>query len=240
MRKIIKPMIRLFCLCLLAGFVVNRVEKKSGWVQGHTPGWYEKNMKRPLDFGLSLFAVVLLWPVFLIMWIVVRTMLGSPVIFRQERLGLDHRAFTIMKYRSMLDIRGSDGGLLPDGDRLTGFGRRLRSTSLDELPELFNILKGDMSIVGPRPLLAEYLPRYSRRQLHRHDVRPGLTGLAQVSGRNGLSWGEKFRYDVKYVQKITFFGDLKILVRTIGIVCQRKGIRSSGSETMEIFNGNSI
>ena len=164
--------------------------------------------------------------------------MGSPVIFKQERTGKDEEIFCMYKFRTMTDARDRDGNLLPDEKRLTSFGKMLRSTSLDELPELINIVKGDMSIVGPRPLLVEYLPRYSERQRHRHDIRPGLTGYAQVSGRNSLSWDEKFELDLKYIDKITFWGDLKIILETAAVVWKHEGISSLSSVTMEPFIGN--
>ena len=206
-------------------------------------GIYEKFIKRFLDIVLSLVAIILLSPVMLITAILVRVKLGSPVIFTQERPGkIDKKTgkekiFKMYKFRSMTDARDENGNLLPDDVRLTSFGRKLRSTSLDELPELFNILKGDMSIVGPRPLLVQYLPLYSEKQRHRHDVRPGFTGLAQVSGRNSISWKEKFDWDIEYVNKISFIGDLSIVFRTVAVVLGRSGISRDTSETMEDFTG---
>ena len=206
-------------------------------------GIYEKFIKRFLDIVLSLVAIILLSPVMLITAILVRVKLGSPVIFTQERPGkIDKKTgkekiFKMYNFRSMTDARDENGNLLPDDVRLTSFGRKLRSTSLDELPELFNILKGDMSIVGPRPLLVQYLPLYSEKQRHRHDVRPGFTGLAQVSGRNSISWKEKFDWDIEYVNKISFIGDLSIVFRTVAVVLGRSGISSDTSETMEDFTG---
>ena len=170
--------------------------------------------------------------------VAVRIKLGSPVLFAQERPGLGGKLFTLYKFRTMTDEKGSDGKFLSDDERLTDFGRLLRSTSLDELPELFNILRGEMSLVGPRPLLVEYLKRYSPRQSRRHEVRPGLTGYAQVMGRNSLSWEERLERDVDYVEHITFLGDLKILFGTVKIVLKREGISSKTSPTMEIFIGN--
>lgn len=170
--------------------------------------------------------------------LLVRWKLGSPVLFTQLRPGLQGEIFKIYKFRTMTEEYGADGELLSDAERLTDFGKMLRSTSLDELPELINILRGDMSIVGPRPLLVEYLEKYSDTQKHRHDVRPGLTGLAQVSGRNGLSWEEKFEDDLKYVRKITFLGDLKIICKTVIAVFKKEGISSDTSATMEEFMGN--
>ena len=207
-------------------------------MQKHRAGFYEKYIKRMLDFILALIAIVVLSPVILITALLVRTKLGSPVIFCQKRPGKDEKIFSMYKFRSMTDEKDENGNLLPDEVRLTGFGKKLRATSLDELPELFNILKGDMSIVGPRPLLVSYLERYNEEQKHRHDVRPGLTGLAQVNGRNAISWEDKFAYDVEYVKKVSFFNDVKIIFMTVGSVVKRDGISSATSVTMEEFKGN--
>lgn len=200
-------------------------------------GIYEKYIKRMLDFTLSLLALIVLSPILLIVAILVRTKLGSPVIFKQERPGLKGKIFSLYKFRSMTDEKDENGNLLPDDIRLTSFGKKLRSTSLDELPELFNILKGDMSIVGPRPLLVKYLPLYNEHQARRHEVRPGLTGLAQVNGRNCISWEKRFDYDVTYVDSISFITDIKIIIATITTVLKREGINSETSETMEAFTG---
>ena len=199
---------------------------------------FKKFMKRHLDFLLALTALILLSPVFLIVTVLVKIKLGSPVIFKQKRPGKDEKIFCMYKFRTMTDERDAGGKLLPDEERLPRFGRLLRSTSLDELPELWNIVKGDMSIVGPRPLLTQYLSLYNEKQHHRHDVRPGFTGLAQVNGRNAISWEEKFEWDVRYVKNITFIGDLKIILRTIQIVLKREGINSNTAVTMEYFTGN--
>ena len=203
----------------------------------HKQGFYEKFIKRPLDFLLALIAVVLLSPVLLVTAVLVRVKLGSPVLFRQERPGRYGRIFRLIKFRTMTDARSADGTLLPDADRLTPFGRKLRATSLDELPELFNVLRGDMSLVGPRPLLVRYLPRYNAHQARRHEVRPGFTGLAQVHGRNAISWEEKFDWDVKYVDHVTFLGDCRILLATVKTVFSHEGISSGTSATMEEFRG---
>lgn len=199
---------------------------------------YQKYIKRGLDLILALTASILLGPVMLIIAVLVRVNLGSPVLFKQQRPGKNEKIFFMYKFRTMTDKRDDNGNLLSDEVRLTRFGKVLRSTSLDELPELFNILKGDMSIVGPRPLLVQYLPLYNERQKHRHDVRPGFTGLAQVNGRNSISWEEKFEWDVKYVENITFCNDLKIILKTVSVVLHRTGISSDTSVTMEAFAGN--
>ena len=201
----------------------------------HKPTFYEKYVKRFFDIILSLFALILLSPVMLIVAILVRTKLGSPVIFCQERPGKNERIFKLYKFRSMTDKRDEKGELLPDEVRLTKFGKLLRSTSLDELPELWNILRGDMSIVGPRPLLVKYLPLYNEVQKHRHDVRPGLTGWAQVHGRNTISWEEKFEYDVWYVEHLSFAIDVKTIFLTVKKVFRREGITSETAATIEEF-----
>ena len=200
-------------------------------------GVYARYIKRILDVLLSGCALVVLSPVLLIVAVLVRTKLGSPVIFCQERPGKDEKIFKMYKFRSMTDARDENGELLPDEVRVTKFGRALRATSLDELPELWNIFKGDMSIVGPRPLLVKYLPRYNAEQRHRHDVRPGLTGLAQVNGRNSITWEEKFRLDMDYVRHITFAEDVKIVLDTVRKVLHHEGISGGNSATMEEFRG---
>lgn len=199
---------------------------------------YRHFFKRLLDFTLSLIAIIVLSPIYIIVAVLVRTKLGSPVIFCQERPGKDEKIFKMYKFRSMTSETDEEGNLLPDEVRLTSFGKKLRSTSLDELPELFNILKGDMSIVGPRPLLVKYLPRYNKFQKHRHDVRPGLTGWAQVNGRNTISWEDKFKYDVEYTEKYSFMMDVKILFMTVASVFKKEGISSETSVTMEEFMGS--
>jgi len=201
-------------------------------------GIYKRFIKRPMDFILSLIAIIVLSPVFLIVALLVKIKLGSPVIFKQQRPGLNEKIFTMYKFRTMTDERDENGELLPDSVRLTKFGKFLRSTSLDELPELFNILKGDMSIVGPRPLLVQYLPLYNDHQKRRHEVRPGLTGLAQVNGRNAISWEEKFDLDVRYVDHVSFIEDWKIILLTVKKVFVREGINSETAATMEPFTGN--
>ena len=191
----------------------------------HRAGFYERYGKRFLDFFLSGMALIILSPVLLVTAILVRVKLGSPVIFCQERPGKDEQIFKLHKFRSMSDARDENGELLPDQERLGKFGRILRATSLDELPELWDIFRGKMSLVGPRPLLIEYLPYYTEEEHHRHDVRPGLTGLAQVNGRNTLTWEEKFSFDLAYVQHISFVMDLNILLSTIGKVLNRTGVQ---------------
>ncbi len=203
-------------------------------------GIYEKYIKRLLDFLLSLTALIILSPILLVTAVLVRMKLGSPVLFRQLRPGKDEKIFRMYKFRSMTDERDENGELLPDEVRLTSFGRKLRATSLDELPELINIVKGDMSIVGPRPLLVRYLELYNERQKRRHEVRPGFTGLAQVNGRNSISWEEKFEWDVTYVESVSFLQDLKIVVQTVKTVVMHEGISSGTSETMEMFTGRKI
>lgn len=200
-------------------------------------GIYRRCVKRQMDFILSLIAIIILSPVFLVVAILVRIKLGSPVIFKQKRPGLSEKIFTMYKFRTMTDKRDENGELLPDSVRLTKFGQFLRSTSLDELPELFNILKSDMSIVGPRPLLVQYLPLYNKYQKRRHEIRPGLTGLAQVSGRNTISWEDKFNLDIQYVDNVSLIEDWKIIFLTIKKVLVREGVNSETAATMEPFNG---
>ena len=200
-------------------------------------GVYARYIKRILDVLLSGCALIVLSPVLLIVAVLVRTKLGSPVIFSQERPGKNEKIFKMYKFRSMTDARDENGELLPDEVRLTTFGRALRATSLDELPELWNIFKGDMSIVGPRPLLVRYLPRYNEEQHHRHDVRPGLTGWAQVNGRNALSWEDKFRLDVWYCEHVSFSLDVKVIFLTVKCVLHHEGISGADSATMEEFRG---
>lgn len=200
--------------------------------------FYDKYIKRLIDFILSLTAIVVLSPVLVSTAILVRIKLGSPVIFKQKRPGLNEKIFTMYKFRTMTDEKDENGDLLPDEIRLTKFGKALRATSLDELPELVNILKGDMAIVGPRPLLVQYLSLYNNHQRRRHLVRPGITGYAQVNGRNSISWEEKFEFDFIYTEKIGLLIDLSIIVKTIRIVFYKEGINSETSVTMEPFKGS--
>ena len=197
---------------------------------------YKRFFKRPMDLILALIAIVVLSPVLLIVAIFVKVKLGSPVIFKQKRPGLNEKIFTIYKFRTMTDKRDENGELLSDSVRLTKFGRILRSASLDELPELFNIIKGDMSAVGPRPLAVQYLPYYSETERMRHSVRPGLSGLAQINGRNTATWEERFNYDIKYVNKITFSRDLKIIIQTALIAIQRSDIGERGVDAPMDFD----
>lgn len=205
----------------------------------HKPyGPYEKYFKRPIDFVCGLTAVIVFSWLYVIIAALVRIKLGSPVLFTQDRPGKDEKIFKLYKFRTMTDERDENGKLLLDEERLTKFGKWLRSTSLDELPEVFNIIKGDMSVVGPRPLLVRYLPRYNESQRRRHEVRPGLSGYAQVHGRNAISWEEKFRMDVEYVDHITFIGDIKVIIDTVWkAVVRHDGISSETSATMEEFMG---
>lgn len=221
------------------------MKRKRGYAHGspkrlmlHKQGFYERYIKRPQDFLCALAALIVLSPILLVTAVLVRIGLGSPVIFRQKRPGLHGKVFVLYKFRTMTDKRDRNGNLLPDEVRLTKFGKKLRVTSLDELPELFNILKGDMAVVGPRPLLVQYLSLYNEHQARRHEVRPGFTGLAQVHGRNAISWEEKFDWDVKYVDNITFPGDWKIILQTVRTVFKHEGINSDKSATMEAFTGN--
>lgn len=204
---------------------------------------YAKYLKRPLDFILSLIGLILISPLLLVLAVIGAVAMRGNPFFVQERPGKkgkngQEKIFKLIKFRTMSNAKDKDGNFLPDDVRLNKYGRFLRSTSLDELPELFNIVKGDLSIVGPRPLLVRYLDRYNKEQRRRHDVRPGLTGLAQISGRNAITWEEKFRIDVEYVDNITFFGDVKIILGTVGAVLKRDGISSETSSTMEEFMGS--
>ena len=206
----------------------------------HKKGFYEKYIKRPQDFLCALLACIVLSPVMLLIAILVKIKIGSPVLFSQERPGLHGKIFKLYKFRTMTNEKDEKGELLPDEQRLTPFGKLLRSTSLDELPEIWLIMSGKLSICGPRPLLPKYLPLYNEHQARRHEVRPGFTGLAQVSGRNAISWEEKFDLDVQYVDNITLLGDWKIIFKTVWTVLKREGISSETSVTMEEFKGTKI
>ncbi len=197
---------------------------------------YQKVVKRFLDILISSLVILLLCWLYAILALLVRTKLGSPVLFHQDRPGKDGKIFPMYKFRSMSDERDADGNLLPDEKRLTPFGKKLRASSLDELPELFNILKGDMSLIGPRPLLIRYLSYYTKEEFRRHDVRPGLTGLAQINGRNALGWEDRFAYDLQYVDHLTFAMDVKIVLQTVGKVLKRSGSLSGDAQTVMDFD----
>lgn len=202
-------------------------------------GFYERYIKRLQAIVLSLIAIIILSPILLITYLLVRVKFGKPAIFIQKRVGKDGKVFDLYKFRTMTNQRDEDGKLLPDDQRLTSFGKKLRSTSLDELPELFNVLKGDMALIGPRPLLVKYLPLYNDEQARRHEVRPGLTGYAQVNGRNTITWEDRLKLDVEYVDNVTFLNDWKIIFKTIKTVFKREGISEKGSATMDDeFKGN--
>lgn len=197
---------------------------------------YKNFLKRLLDIVISLFAIIILLPLYLVLSILVLIFMGWPIFFKQERIGKDEKVFNMFKYRSMTNKKDGNGHLLPDEKRLTNFGKFLRKTSLDELPELFLVLFGTMSLVGPRPLLVEYLPYYTKEEHHRHDVRPGLTGLAQISGRNLISWDDRLKKDIEYVNNITFINDLKICFKTIALVLKREGVNDSNGSTMAMLS----
>lgn len=234
--KIILLIVVIAALAGVLAFIADLFQKRNS---RHRPyGLYEKFIKRPLDAFLATGAIIILSPVLLITAILVRMKLGSPVLFTQDRPGRDEKIFRLYKFRTMTDARDENGVLLPDDQRLPEFGQKLRSTSLDELPELVNMIKGDMAVVGPRPLLVRYLPRYNTHQARRHEVRPGFTGLAQVHGRNSISWEEKFDWDVQYVDHITFKGDAKIIFDTVRTVLKREGITGGGEVTMAEFMGS--
>lgn len=197
---------------------------------------YRHFFKRFLDIVLSFMGLIILLPVLLIIAILVRVKLGKPVLFKQNRPGLNEKIFTLYKFRTMIDARDEEGKLLPDSQRLTKFGKLLRSTSLDELPELFNILKGDMSFIGPRPLLIDYLPYYTEKEKHRHDVRPGLTGLAQINGRNALNWNDRFNMDLQYVEGLSFIKDVSIILKTVKKVLKKEDILVGNENIMQNLN----
>ena len=202
-------------------------------------GIYKNYLKRVLDIICSLGFILCFWWLYILIAILVKVKLGSPVIFKQKRPGLNGKIFTMYKFRSMTDAKDKNGNLLSDAERLPKFGQLLRATSLDEIPEFINVLKGDMSLIGPRPLLVEYLERYNDEQKRRHDVRPGITGWAQINGRNAISWEEKFKYDVEYVDKLSFLLDIKIIFLTIKKIIVKEGISQEGNVTMEEFKGES-
>ncbi len=234
---ILKLILAIILIAACAG-IIAFISELFSKPNSHKPyGPYERFIKRALDASLATGALIVLSPILLVTAILVRIKLGSPVLFTQERPGRDGKIFKLYKFRSMLPPK--DGVIDPaqDAARLTSFGKKLRSTSLDELPELINMIKGDMAVVGPRPLLVQYLSRYNEHQARRHEVRPGFTGLAQVNGRNSISWEEKFDWDVKYVDHITFAGDLRIIIDTVKTVFKREGISAAGEATMGEFMG---
>lgn len=238
MKKIVRLIKIILSFSIIAGIVAFITDRLRTSNNNYKPyGIYEKYIKRPLDCFLATGALIVLSPVLIVVALLVRLNLGSPVIFTQERPGKDEKIFKLYKFRTMTDEKDENGKLLPDEVRLTSFGKWLRSTSLDELPELINIIKGDMAIVGPRPLLVRYLDRYNDEQKHRHDVRPGLTGYAQANGRNSLSWEDKFKMDVWYTRNVSLVGDVEIMIDTIRTLISSEGISSETSETMEEFLG---
>jgi lipopolysaccharide/colanic/teichoic acid biosynthesis glycosyltransferase len=236
-KKIAKAVTLISACAGVAALIDDRKKAKTRTSGHRSNGPYESYIKRPLDAFLSTGALIVLSPVMLTTAALVRLKLGSPVLFTQDRPGLDEKVFKLYKFRTMTDARDAEGNLLPDEERLTSFGKLLRSTSLDELPELLNIIKGDMAIIGPRPLLVKYLPRYNETQRRRHEVRPGLTGLAMSTVRNSAGWDKKFELDVEYVDKIYFLLDLKIIFWTARIVLKREGINEEGNVTNSEFMG---
>lgn len=231
--KIIKGILFISICAAGIAFVLDMLEER----KKKNKRMYENFVKRPLDCFLAVAASLVFLPLIFLLCVLVRLFLGTPVFFEQDRPGKNGKIFKLYKFRTMTEQRDENGNLLPDERRLTPFGKMLRSTSLDELPELFNIIKGEMSLIGPRPLLVKYLPLYNAEQARRHEVRPGLTGLAQIRGRNSLSWEEKFQYDTEYVDNITFCGDLKIIGETIFRVLKRDGIADASGVTMTEFRG---
>lgn len=234
--RIVKVIVAISAITGLIAGILDLIENREEKTK--KKGIYEKYVKRPLDAFLSMGALIVFSPILLVTAVLVRIRLGSPVLFTQDRPGKGGKIFKLFKFRTMTDERDDEGKLLPDDKRLTEFGKKLRSTSLDEMPELINMIKGDMAVVGPRPLLVRYLPRYNAHQARRHEVRPGFTGLAQVHGRNAISWEEKFDWDVKYVDNITFCGDCKIILDTVRTVIKREGISGNESVTMTEFMGS--
>lgn len=242
--KILGKTIRVILATLsIGGVIVNYIDRAKNKKAvrdnstSHKPyGIYEAYFKRLFDFACGMLAVLIFWPLYLVIAVMVKIKLGSPVLFTQDRPGQNEKVFKLYKFRTMTDQRDENGELLPDAVRLTEFGKWLRSTSLDELPEAFNIIKGDMSVVGPRPLLIQYLPYFSEKEKHRHDVRPGLSGLAQIHGRNSIMWEEKFQYDLEYVEHITFLGDLKIIILTVKTALKRENIGVRGIDSPMDFD----
>lgn len=240
MKKFIKRTTKLIGAVTVASAITGYSDHLKNQHEGRKlPTIYEDGVKRGLDFACGMVALIVFWPLYLVVAVLVRTRLGSPVLFTQDRPGRDGRIFKLYKFRTMTDEKDEDGNLLPDEVRLTKLGKFLRSTSMDELPEAINIVKGDMSVVGPRPLLVQYLDRYNEHQKHRHDVRPGLSGYSQVNGRNTVSWEDKFDMDVWYTENVSFKLDAKIVLDTVvQAFFKREGISSETSATMEEFMGN--
>lgn len=236
---VVKVILCILALIVVAGVVAGIVDVIQSRKSKHKPnGIYEAFFKRVIDFILGMLVLAILWPLYIVLAIMVRVKLGSPVLFKQDRPGKDEKIFKLYKFRTMTDERDANGELLPDDKRLTAFGSWLRRTSMDEVPEAFNIIKGNMSLIGPRPLLVRYLDRYNEEQHHRHDVRPGLTGYAQAHGRNAVSWEDKFKMDVWYTEHISFLCDVKVIVDTVKSVLKKDGISSESSATMEEFMGS--
>lgn len=246
MKDFVKIALKLFTRILSAiaigGIIAGIIDHYKNKNSEHKPkGLYEAYFKRSIDFVCGMLAVMFFWPIYLLIAISVKIRLGTPVLFVQDRPGQNEKIFKLYKFRTMTDERDENGNLLPDEDRMTSFGLWLRRSSMDEIPEAFNIIKGDMSLIGPRPLLVRYLERYTEEQRHRHDVKPGLSGYAQINGRNTISWEEKFKMDIEYVNNITLLGDMKILFKTVmEAFIKKKGITSATSVTMEEFMGNEI
>lgn len=240
MKKFINAALKLLIILTVGGVIAGIADHNRNKNSKHKPkGLYEAYFKRPMDFVCGMLAITVFWPFYLIIAILVKVKLGSPVLFVQDRPGQNEKIFKLYKFRSMTNERDEKGELLPDEDRMTPFGSWLRQSSMDELPEAVNIIRGDMSLVGPRPLLIRYLNRYNEEQRHRHDVKPGLSGYAQVHGRNLMSWEERFAMDVEYANNITFLGDMRILWDTVlKAVIRKEGIHSTTSVTMEEFMGN--
>lgn len=238
--RVVKCIIEIAATAAIVSFASDQIGHKKSKSQHQIKGIYEKYFKRPLDCFLSTGALIVFSPILIATAILVRFKIGSPVLFTQDRPGKDGKIFKLYKFRSMTSETNENGDLLSDKARLTDFGKKLRATSLDELPELINIVKGDMAVIGPRPLLVQYLPLYNEHQARRHEVRPGLTGLAQANGRNALSWESKFDLDVQYVDDVTFKGDVRILADTVKSVLHHDGISAEGTATMDVFKGTPV
>lgn len=240
MKKALKMLCVFINTCLVVGFIVDIIDHAKNRINNHRQNFYERWIKRPLDFLCASMALIVLSPVMAVTSFLIKKRLGSPVIFTQERPGLNEKIFKLYKFRSMTDERDENGELLPNEERITPFGEKIRATSMDELPELVNIIKGDMSIVGPRPLLVRYLPYYTDTEKERHSVRPGLTGLAQVTNEGNLSWDDKLQVDVDYAENITFLGDLKVIFKTIKTVFVREDTHNDGFEPLDVERSQKI